>query len=675
MVAINGLLVLIIAAIVVILLANVRGKGVVAAAAVVAIAIVSSMVAIPALQGNSFEVMLTGTYIFGSVAIKVDALSAWFILTINFTMTTGIFYGLGYMKRYADQRNSITLHAIAYILLHLALVGLCAIQSAMVFLLFWEMMALAAFVLITFEHEKKDTLRAGINYLIHSHVSIIFLMLGFMYVAFKTGSYSFSAIADFAHHQSAMAGITLFLAFFIGFAIKAGFVPFHTWLPYAHPVAPSHISAVMSGVVIKIGIFGMLRMLLLINSDYTTIGFIILFASILSGVYGVMLAIIQHNLKRLLAYHSIENIGIIGIGIGIGTIGLGTHNEVLAILGFGGGLLHVLNHSLFKSLLFYGAGNVYLATHTVAIEKLGGIIKKMPHTAILFLIAALAISGLPPFNGFVSEFLIYSGLYSWIGSGSIGTLVIVLFSLLSLVLIGGLALLCFTKAFSIVFLGSSRHVNIKEVHEQGQLQLVPMYFVGLLMLLIGFFPALFLRILQQPIALFTQTIGTVPQPISVNITNALHTIGWAGLLFTLLVVALWVLRRWVSSSKPVEVGPTWGCGYPTSSAKLQYTANSFARSYSKLAKPMLDIGKKEIAITEVFPSKKHYETHTYDKIERYFIDKLIKLIKVVTGWFLFLQNGRLQRYILYGILFISGVIIIPIIIEKIMMLLHFLNNL
>ncbi len=675
MVAINGLLVLIIAAIVVILLVNVRGKGVVTAAAVVAIAIVSSMVAIPALLGNSFEVMLTGTYIFGPVAIKVDALSAWFILTINFTMTTGIFYGLGYMKRYADQRNSITLHAIAYILLYLALVGLCAIQNAMVFLLFWELMALSAFVLITFEHVKKDTLRAGINFLIHSHVSIIFLMLGFMYVAFKTGSYSFSAIADFAHHQSAMAGIALFLAFFIGFAIKAGFVPFHTWLPYAHPVAPAHISAVMSGVVIKIGIFGMLRMLLLINSDYTTIGFIILFASILSGVYGVMLAIIQHNLKRLLAYHSIENIGIIGIGMGIGTIGLGTHNEVLAILGFGGGLLHVLNHSLFKSLLFYGAGNVYLATHTVAIEKLGGIIKKMPRTAILFLIAALAISGLPPFNGFVSEFLIYSGLYGWIGSGSIGTLVIVLFSLLSLVLIGGLALLCFTKAFSIVFLGSSRHVNIEEVHEQGQLQLVPMYFVGLLMLLIGFFPALFLRILQQPIALFTQTIGTVPQPISVNITNALHTIGWAGLLFALLVVALWVLRRWVSKNKPVEVGSTWGCGYPTSSAKLQYTANSFARSYSKLAKPMLDIGKKEIAITEVFPSKKHYETHTYDKLERYFIDKLIKLIKVVTGWFLFLQNGRLQRYILYGILFISGVIIIPIIIEKIMMLLHFLNNL
>ncbi len=675
MVAINGLLVLIIAAIVVILLVNVRGKGVVTAAAVVAIAIVSSMVAIPALLGNSFEVMLTGTYIFGPVAIKVDALSAWFILTINFTMTTGIFYGLGYMKRYADQRNSITLHAIAYILLYLALVGLCAIQNAMVFLLFWELMALSAFVLITFEHVKKDTLRAGINFLIHSHVSIIFLMLGFMYVAFKTGSYSFSAIADFAHHQSAMAGIALFLAFFIGFAIKAGFVPFHTWLPYAHPVAPAHISAVMSGVVIKIGIFGMLRMLLLINSDYTTIGFIILFASILSGVYGVMLAIIQHNLKRLLAYHSIENIGIIGIGMGIGTIGLGIHNEVLAILGFGGALLHVLNHSLFKSLLFYGAGNVYLATHTVAIEKLGGIIKKMPRTAILFLIAALAISGLPPFNGFVSEFLIYSGLYGWIGSGSIGTLVIVLFSLLSLVLIGGLALLCFTKAFSIVFLGSSRHVNIEEVHEQGQLQLVPMYFVGLLMLLIGFFPSQFLRILQQPIALFTQTGGTAPQPIPANISNALHTIGWAGLLFALLVVALWVLRRWVSKNKPVEVGSTWGCGYPTSSAKLQYTANSFARSYSKLAKPMLDIGKKEIAITEVFPSKKHYETHTYDKLERYFIDKLIKLIKVVTGWFLFLQNGRLQRYILYGILFISGVIIIPIIIEKIMMLLHFLNNL
>ena len=185
----------------------------------------------------------------------------------------------------------------------------------------------------------------------------------------------------------------------------------------------------MSGVVIKIGIYGILRMLLLIKTDYTTIGYIILFISIITGIYGVMLATIQHNLKKLLAYHSIENIGIIGIGIGLGCIGLGATNKWMAILGFSGALLHTLNHSLFKSLLFYSAGNVYQATHTMNIERLGGLIKKMPQTAVLFLIAAIAICGLPPLNGFISEFLIYGGLYNWLYSANLISLIAIIFTL------------------------------------------------------------------------------------------------------------------------------------------------------------------------------------------------------------------------------------------------------
>ncbi|HAH24622.1 MAG TPA: hypothetical protein DCL77_12870, partial [Prolixibacteraceae bacterium] len=374
---------------------------------VIVTGIFSSIIAIPALTGHETQILLEGTIAFGPVSIKIDALSAWFIMVVNFTMVTGALYGLNYMKVYKDQKTNLAMHWLAYISLQISLVLICSVQNAMVFLLCWEMMAVSAFILVIFEHYKADTLKAGINYLIQSHVSILFLMLGFIYVAVKTHSYDFSAIADFSHRQSPMAGTVLFLCFSIGFAIKAGFVPFHTWLPHAHPVAPSHVSGVMSGVVIKIGIYGILRMVLLINADYSTIGYIILFVSIFSGLYGVALAIIQHNLKKLLAYHSIENIGIIGIGIGIGCIGLGSANELMATLGFMGALLHTLNHSLFKSLLFYSAGNVYQSAHTVSIERLGGIIKQMPHTALLFLIAALAICGLPPLNGFISEFLIY----------------------------------------------------------------------------------------------------------------------------------------------------------------------------------------------------------------------------------------------------------------------------
>jgi formate hydrogenlyase subunit 3/multisubunit Na+/H+ antiporter MnhD subunit len=249
------------------------------------------------------------------------------------------------------------------------------------------------------------TLKAGINYLIQSHISIILLTIGFIWVSSSTDSYDFDAISAYSAHVIPAVSFLLFGCFFLGFAFKAGFIPFHTWLPYAHPAAPAHVSAIMSGVIIKLGIFGILRMLLLIDRNQLMIGYVILVVSFVTGVYGVMLAIIQHNLKKLLAYHSIENIGIIGMGIGLGSIGLGLDKPVLTFAGFSGALLHTLNHSLFKSLLFYSAGSVHQVTHTMNIEKLGGLIKQMPQTATLFLIASLAITGLPPLNGFVSEFL------------------------------------------------------------------------------------------------------------------------------------------------------------------------------------------------------------------------------------------------------------------------------
>jgi formate hydrogenlyase subunit 3/multisubunit Na+/H+ antiporter MnhD subunit len=559
-------------------------------------------------------------------------------------------------------------------LLHTALLAITVVQNTMVFLLCWEIMALSAFMLVLFEYSKAETVQAAINYLIQSHISLAVLMVGFIYVAYKTGSYQFSSMSGFSEKHSLLAGTALFLVFFVGFAIKAGFVPFHTWLPYAHPVAPAHVSGIMSGVVIKIGIFGILRMLLVIRTDYSTVGYIILFISLLSGLYGVMLAIIQHNLKRLLAYHSIENIGIIGIGIGVGCIGLGNNNALIAMLGFSGALLHTLNHSLFKSLLFYSAGNVYQLVHSVAIEQLGGLIKKMPHTALLFLVAALAICGIPPLNGFISEFLIYSGLYKGLKGLEVLPLMAISFTLLGLVLIGGLALLCFTKAFGIVFLGSMRHNCKHALHEVGSLQLIPMYMAALLIVLIGLFPALFFTILAEPVGLFSQ--GLIAQNLLVQneVAQPLQSIT----LGALIVIGLSLLIAWLRSKiSPVAkqaVATTWGCGYTGNAAKMQYTAGSFVRSYAKLAKPLLHIEKQEQDLEGVFPAPKHFETETYDKLEYYLIDKPILLLNRITGWFTFLQNGRLQLYILYGIVFIASIICIPFFMDKLMALLHFLNN-
>ena len=672
---INVLILILIISLAAILFVNTKGKGIVVVSTIIITGIITGFLAIKALNGSVLEIFLSGPPVFGQVPFVIDSLSGWFILIINFTFITGALYGLDYMKLYSARKSDITFHCIAFLLAHFSLLGICSVQNSFIFLLFLEIMALSVFILVIFDHDKPQTIKAGINYLVQSHICIVFLMVGFIYYGFKTDSYTFAAIADFSASQTSLAGTTLFLCFFIGFAIKAGFVPFHTWLPYAHPAAPSHVSGIMSGVVIKIGIYGILRMLLLIKIDYLTIGYFILALSIFTGLYGVMLAIIQHDLKKLLAYHSIENIGIIGIGIGLGCIGLGSTNKWMAILGFSGALLHTLNHSLFKSLLFYSAGNVLQATHSVNIEKLGGLIKKMPKTSILFLIAALAICGLPPLNGFISEFLIYAGLYNWLYSSGVFPLMAMIFALIGLVLIGGLAFLCFTKAFSIVFLGNPRSVYNKEIKENGLPRLLPMYLVLGMMMAIGLFPTFFINALQQPVYLFTEDIVFNLTLIRVGAIDSLQVINWLFLGFILLVAIIAGLRKAASHGKVIEQGPTWGCGYPVSGSRIQYTASSFVRSYTKLAKPMLNIEKREAEITELFPSGKHYETESYDKLELIFIDKPLKLIGKLSNLFLFLQNGHLQQYILYGIIFITATICLPLLIDKIIMVMNILKSL
>jgi hydrogenase-4 component B len=653
---------------------KVKGKGIVLFSAIVLNALLSGYFGLQTLAGQSLEFSFPGSLVTGPVNLRLDALSGWFILIINFVFITGSFYGLFYMKAYQKQTNNITLHSIAFILLHTALISLCAVQNSIVFLIAWEIMALSAFLTVIFEHEKMATLRAGMNYLIQSHVSILFLMFGFIWVALKTGSYDFNSLTAYTTQYPGASGLVLFLCFFIAFAIKAGFVPFHTWLPYAHPAAPAHISGIMSGVIIKIGIFGILRMITLIKADYYTIGLVIIAFSVVSGLYGVMLAIVQHNLKKLLAYHSIENIGIIGMGIGIGCIGLGTGNYLLASLGFAGGLLHTLNHALFKSLLFYTAGNVYQATHTLHVDHLGGLIKKMPQTALLFLVAAIAISGIPPFNGFISEFIIYSGFYYWMQGSLIGPLMTIIFLVLALVMIGGLAMLCFTKAFGIVFLGNPRQKFDHEIKEVSFLQLLPLYLIAFFIMFIGVFPQLFMNALSQPVNIMTGTPPISEIPFPEKTADLLQPVTWGIWIFILISLAIFGLRKLAMQNRKVAVETTWGCGYVAPTEKLQYTAGSFVRPYSKLFRPFLLSSKTEKEVEGIFPSGGSYETHIYDRIEKYLVDNPIAAYKSLLGRFLFLQNGRLQFYILYGIIFIVSVICIPLFYDHIVLFIDFIKQ-
>ncbi len=634
--------------------------------------ITNSVLALSIFTNGPVEFIYTGSWVTGSIPVRIDYLSAWFILVISFTFFTGIWYGAQYMKKYADQEDNLKLHFTAFILLYTSLIGICLVQNGLVLLVVWEVMALSSFVVVIFEHQKRSTLKAGINFLIQSHICILFLTLAFMWVKVETGSFDFNAITVFTSSQTHIAAFALFILFFIGFGIKAGFVPFHTWLPLAHPAAPSHVSGIMSGVIIKIGIFGILRILLNIKTEMIPIGYFILLISVITGVYGVMLAIIQHNLKKLLAYHSIENIGIIGIGIGMGALGLGYHEPILIWTGFGGALLHVLNHSLFKSLLFFSAGNVYQATHTMNIESLGGLLKKIPHSGYLFLIASLAICGLPPFNGFISEFFLYNGLFHGLVTGNFKLILFLLFSIFGLVSIGGLALICFTKAFGTVFLGTPRE-KIKESFNIENLQRIwPMYLVAVVIMIIGLFPLIFNNYLQHIIALY--------QPVSVGvpageILTQLTVIGWYSLAFLLLIVLIYVARLLLTKRYIINEDTTWGCGYTGSAGKMQYTASSFIRTYRKLAEPLLLIKKEKEDAKGLYPQKIKNNTNALDKIEFWMIDKTLLLIRRGLNSFVFLQNGNFQAYLLYGIAFVGLALFLPLIYEKVSMLINFFNQL
>lgn len=647
-------------------------KGNVALIAVLINGILSSCLAIPALQGHLFEHFFYGGLVFGNIAIRIDALSGWFILLMNFTALTSILYGRSYMKHYENQSANLSMHFISFIINHFAMIGIYCLQNSFAFLCVWEIMAITSFLLIIFEHHKMETLKAGINYLIQSHISIMFMTIGFIWINSFTGSFDFNAITKYTSSVSPAVSFVLFLFFFIAFAIKAGFVPFHTWLPYAHPAAPAHVSGMMSGVLIKLGIYGILRILLLIKGDYLVMGYFILTISVITGVYGVMLAIIQHNIKKLLAYHSIENIGIIGIGIGLGCIGLGLNNAYLVFAGFAGAMLHTLNHSLFKSLLFYVSGTIYQATHTINIERLGGLIKKMPQTATLFLIAALAICGLPPFNGFISEFLIYSGLFKGIAGGELTATAFIVSSILGMVIIGGMAMLCFTKAFGIIFLGNERHLLPATVKEPEFGKLFPKYLIAILIIFIGVVPQFFVSIVSEPAELFIGGAISPTQPM--EFIGTLQSVSIAAVVFILLSLTVFWIKNRTTKSVKIVFEPTWNCGYTAPTAKLQYTANSFVRSFRKLIHPMLMMNKKEGVIKAVFPKTIYSETHPYDRIELVLIDIPLLYLKGFIGRFKFLQNGNSQFYILYGVLFIFIIITFPLLVNAVIYVIELIKQ-
>ncbi len=584
------------------------------------------------------------------MVLTVDRLSAFFIVVVNITVLIGFLYARGYLRPYYQSKNSLrfSIHYFSYLWLYLSMIMVVIIRDGLSFLIVWEIMALSSFFLVIFNAEDVTIMKTGINYLIQMHVGMVFILIAFLITDKATGNMSFDSLGDYFSNHS---NLLLFILFFIGFGIKAGIIPMHTWLPQAHPAAPSHVSGVMSGVMIKMGIYGILRVLMSVQNNLLLIGIIILVISAISGILGIMMAIVQDDLKRLLAYSSIENIGIIGLGIGLGMIGLATNNSALSLLGFSGGLLHVFNHSLFKSLLFFNAGSVYQATHTRNIDKMGGLMKKMPYTSVLFLIGSLAICGLPPFNGFISEYLIYLGMFKSLSVANLYQSILILGTIVGLALIGGLAIFCFTKAFGIVFLGNPRTEKALMAKEVGKDMIYPQYISIALIVIVGLASVYFVRPVFK---IISQAFNiTDLSPFTGTAIHNLIQISFISGIFVMVIVFLLVYRHFHLRSKHINYGPTWSCGYTGGSGKQQYTATSYAYNYNHIAKPILQTEKimRDIGEDEIFPGKRTFESHSDDIFKKLLIDKPIDFVSDLLKKIAVMQTGLIQHYILYAFVY------------------------
>jgi formate hydrogenlyase subunit 3/multisubunit Na+/H+ antiporter MnhD subunit len=503
-------------------------------------------------------------------------------------------------------------------------------------------MALASFCLVTFEDERDEVRDAGWTYLVATHLGTAFLLAFFVLLGRGSDTLDF----DRLYAAPADASL-LFLLAVVGFGTKAGFVPFHVWLPEAHPAAPSHVSALMSGVMIKTGIYGLVRMLTVLGPPPPWWGWLLCGIGASSGIFGVVFALAQSDLKRLLAYSSVENIGIIALGLGLGVLGLGTGAPVVAVLGFGGALLHVLNHALFKGVLFLGAGVVAHTTGTRELDRLGGLLRRMPQTGAAFLTGAVAISGLPPLNGFAGEFLIFLGALHGVMAAGLATAIPGVVVIGGLALIGGLAAACFTRAAGIVFLGEARSEYPAHPLEPGVAMRLAMGLLAAGCVLMGLLAPWVVGALAPVIESATRLpIDTVRANLEPAVV-ALRCVVGAGLGLGVLIALLGGMRRWLLAGRHVEASVTWDCGYAQPAARMQYTAASFAQPLTDLFGGLLQTRRHVGAPAGLFPHDASLVTETPDVWTTYMYRPLFHGIGRGLASLRWLQHGRVNLYVLY----------------------------
>jgi len=574
--------------------------------------------------------------------VAMDGLSALFLAPVFLISLLGNVYGLSYWKQTEHPGNGRKLR-LFYGVLTAGMGTLLIARNSILFLFGWEAMALSAYFLVITEDHDQEVCETGWIYLVAAHVATLCLFALFALLRVAAGSFALAPLAEgsLSPHMST----TIFALSLVGFGLKAGIVPLHFWLPGAHAVAPSHVSAIMSGVIIKMGIYGLLRLTSLLPNPPLEWGAVVLALGTVSGVLGVAYANGQHDLKRLLAYHSVENIGIITMGIGLALIGRSLGRVDLVLLGLAGGLLHVWNHAIFKSLLFLSAGSAIHAVHTREIDQLGGLAKVMPRTALGFLVGAVAICGLPPLNGFISELLIYLGLFRTLDGGRGSSLAGAAFAVPALALIGTLATACFVKAYGVVFLGTARSEHAQQARESPQTMNGPMFVLVGCCLVIGLAPLLVVPILEQGISAWLPELNGAGAGLA-----TLAPLWWIMLMNILLLAGLSASGAWLWSrlrSGHVEWRPTWGCGYAAPTPRMQYSSSSFAQMVVSLFAWALRPRVLKPGTLPLFPAATRFHSEVPDLVLDEAVLPTVRFGAWLLTWFRVLQQGSTQAYLLY----------------------------
>jgi formate hydrogenlyase subunit 3/multisubunit Na+/H+ antiporter MnhD subunit len=618
-----------------------RWSTIVGAGGIVTGSLIGLVAVVPVVLGEPNAVLrLPWEVPYGSFFVALDALSAFFLLPIFLLSAASAVYGSEYLQVYRDKKHL----GVSWFLFNVLVASMTLVviaRNGILFLMGWEVMALASFFLVTFEDEQAGVRQAGWIYLVATHIGTAFLLVLFILLGREHGS------LDFDQFTAAAGPGLLFLLAVIGFGTKAGFMPLHVWLPEAHPAAPTHVSALMSGVMIKTGIYGLIRILTVIGPPPMWWGWVLCGIGLSSGILGALFALVQYDMKRVLAYSSVENVGVLTLGLGLGLIGVSAGAPSLAVLGLTGGLLHIVNHALFKGLLFLGAGAVMHGAGTRDMHQLGGLLKRMPWTGLSFLVGAVAITGLPPLNGFVSEFFIYLSAFHGTMTLTSTAVAPTLAVIAGLALIGGLAAACFTNTFGMVFLGEPRSEHAAHAHEAGPAMQSSLVFLAVGCVLVAVLAPWMVMALVPVLAAVTKLS---PDIVVTELAPVVHSLtlvvfGSCGLL---LVLGGLVGLRWrLLAHRQITEHVTWDCGYTCPSPRMQYTAASFAQPLTSVFHGLLQTRVHLSAVLSLFPQSVSLTRETNDLSQAWIYQPLFAGMTRLLSSLRWVQHGHVHLYVLY----------------------------